>query len=597
MDYLSAFVYKPKRILYYINPTEAQRADYLKGISPKVFAPYDGEYGTYCSPSLFIISGRECDMEVIGIEFRPGDEMINYPKDMDSIVLEPCFMVSSILPTPDYFDGIGLKENIPLIKKYIDNVSFHDGKIKVKKQPELVIVDTIKGSGKVYFEGEKVEADYFFDEPLLVTDNEKRFYNSTYRDGLTGHFNWNYIWQVIAGYGLKGIQDYAFVHFDVKDFKALNFVYGHDVANDVLSRIVDKINDRDWVYHSARCDNDNFAMMIKDMPIDETVSKLKSFFDEISVLTQDSNYHIYYRCGYVPMRNTLLLGDRVADAAKHVQRMGNKLYETEVTVYTDAMFEELDWSEKAKAYLDTAIENDEFLVYLQPKYDIRNNKLYGAEALIRWNYHNREILSPGRFIPVFETGGLISKIDDIVLDKVCGYLKKWKDEGKELYPISINLSRKSLGNHDLVRHLTDIVDAYGVEHSLIDFELTESSAYENQRYMIAVIKELKEKGFKISIDDFGTGYSSLSLLTVMPLDTLKIDKSFVDNIGDKEGNEKDKTVIKQIINMTKDLHFTCLAEGAEEKDQIDTLLEYGCEIVQGFYYSKPLPVEEYERNL
>ena len=335
-------------------------------------------------------------------------------------------------------------------------------------------------------------------------------------------------------------------------------------------------------------------MMIKDMPEEETREKLLKFFDEISVLEEDKNYRIYYRCGVVPMRNTLLLGDRVADAGKQVQRLGNKLYETEVLFYTDSMHDTLDWSTKTRYYLDTAIKQDEFLVYLQPKYDINKEKLHGAEALIRWKYHGRELLSPARFIPIFETGGLISKLDDIVLKKVCENLKRLRGQGKPLYPISVNLSRKSMGDPDLVEHLTGIVDEYGVEHELIDFELTESAAYDNQDYMISVLKALKDKGFRISIDDFGTGYSSLSLLTEMPIDTIKIDKSFVDRI---EHSESSQAVIKHIIAMIKDLRFTCLAEGAETKEQVDLLREFGCEIVQGYYYSKPLTVEDYEKKL
>lgn len=597
MDFISAFLYKPRRILYYINPTEEEKADYLKGMMPEKFSSYDGAYGTYCSPSLFVISENGEKKEVIGMEYRPEDSLVEYPSDMASLEMKPCFMMSAVLPMPDYFSGMDFYETLESIRKNIENITYHNDNIKAKKQPGLYIVNTVNGSGKAFFECEEVDADTFFCKPELVTEIEKKLYEDAYHDDLTGHYNWKYIWPVIAGYGLLKIQDFQFVHFDIKDYKAINVVYGHDVANDVLRQVVDKMREEDWIYESARCDNDNFVMMIRDMPLEETIDKLKKFYESISELKEDSNYHIYYRCGLVPMKTALLLGDRVADAGKHVQRMGNKYYETEVIVYTDEMNDMLDWSEKTKAYLDTAIDRDEFLVYLQPKYDIRTNRLYGAEALIRWKFHGRELLNPAQFIPIFETGGLISKLDDIVLGKVCGYLKNWKEEGKTLYPISVNLSRKSLGNPNLTGHLTGIIDSYGVDHSLIEFELTESATYDNQEYMISVLKELKAEGFKISMDDFGTGYSSLSLLTVMPLDTIKIDKSFVDNIGDHVGNEKDRAVIKQIINMAKNLNFTCLAEGVEEKDQVDVLWEYGCEVIQGFYFSRPLPVDEYVKKI
>ena len=458
------------------------------------------------------------------------------------------------------------------------------------------MIFTLNGKTRILIKAKDVSADEFFKMIIPETDNEKTLYNAAYHDQITGHYNWSYIWPIIAGFGLMGIQDFTYVHFDVKEFKALNVVYGHDVANRVLKRIVEHMNETDWIYYSARCDNDNFSMMIKDMPEEETRRKLLGFFDEISVLEEDKNYRIYYRCGVVPMKNALLLGDRVADAGKQVQRMGSKLYKTEVLFYSDSMNDVLDWSIKTKTYLDTAIKQEEFLVYFQPKYDC-NEKIYGAEALIRWNYHGKELLSPGQFIPIFETGGLISKLDDFVLRKVCQYLKKWEKEGLPLYPVSVNLSRKSLGNYNMAEHLSSIVDSYGVDHSLIEFELTESAAYDNQNHLVSVISQLKEKGFKISIDDFGTGYSSLSLLDVMPMDTIKIDKSFVDKIRSTPKDCREHAILKHMIAMIKELNLTSLAEGVEEKEQLDVLLEMGCEVIQGFYYSKPLPVKEYEAKL
>lgn len=594
MVYITAYTYKPNRILYYMEPTENEIDDYLKGVIPDSLKVYDGAFGTYCSPSLFIIGDEEPKRKVIGIEYRPDDLRIEYPTDLNMVNMEASYMVSAVLPEDVFLSADNYIEQIEAIKYNVKDREYYRGLIRINENADFVIIDTTKSSGMLYYKAEDVSAEDFFDDPVLDTATESQLYNAAFRDSITGHYNWNYIWPIITGYGLRGIQDYAFVHFDVKDFKAINFVYGHDVANNVLRRVTQKMMQEPWIYHSARCDNDNFSMMIKDMPVEETVEKLLKFFDDISVLDEDKNYHVYYRCGFVPMKNTLLLCDRVADAGKHIQRLGNKLYETEIQVYTDKMHDELDWSEKIKAYLDTAIENDEFLVYLQPKYDIRTNKLCGAEALIRWKYQGKALLSPARFVPIFETGGLISKLDYIVLNKVCAYLKRWKNEGKTLYPISVNLSRKSIGDVDLIRHITEIVDLYCVDHSLIEFELTESVAYENQDYMIEVLNELKKNGFKISIDDFGTGYSSLSILTVLPINTIKIDKSFVDRIGNTAGNDKDKIVAKQIIDLAHNLELECIAEGAEDESQVNTLLEFGCEMVQGYYFSKPLPVEEFE---
>jgi EAL domain-containing protein (putative c-di-GMP-specific phosphodiesterase class I) len=258
------------------------------------------------------------------------------------------------------------------------------------------------------------------------------------------------------------------------------------------------------------------------------------------------------------------------------------------------MYEDVLWGNYIKAYAETAIKNDEFTVYLQPKFDSKTNMIKGSEALIRWNYKKKELLSPSRFIPFFEKDGSIGKIDDIVLEKVCMALSRWKHEGKRLYPISVNLSRNRMYDKNIISHLTEIVDRYGIDHRLIDFELTESASYDNTEHMINILHGLRQNGFKISMDDFGTGYSSLSLLTSMPIDTLKIDKSFIDKIGIGTEKEADIIVLKHIITMAANLGFICLAEGAERKEQVDRLSEIGCNMIQGYYFSRPMPMYEFD---
>ena len=190
----------------------------------------------------------------------------------------------------------------------------------------------------------------------------------------------------------------------------------------------------------------------------------------------------------------------------------------------------------------------------------------------------------------------IIKVDDVVLHRVCAMLKEWKEKGYPLYPVSVNLSRKHMEQPHLASHLAAIVDSYGVEHSLIEFELTETAAYDNQKYMVSVMNELRNRGFLISMDDFGTGYSSFSLLKDMPLDILKIDKSFVDLIEADKESDKIQVILRHIISMVKELGIHCIAEGAEEYAQVLTLRDLGCEMVQGYYYSKPIPTEEFEEK-
>ena len=588
-------LYKPRRILYYIEPSQEQLDDFYKGVVAEEIAAHKDDFGTYDLPGIFYVKGME--KEVIGIEYRLEDERIAYPANLSSVVLEGSFFYTveiddEINADREYIDGLFAKiaRDDDAHRVYTD--------LKIMKEPSVISVFTSYKKLRILYEA-KVYSDR---ASHIIQDDvdyfDKQFlYKAAYTDTITGHYTWNHLVGFLEMPMNAGITDYAFAHFDIKQFRVINETFGHIAANKVLSNVVDAMNRAAFVYASARCHNDNFAMIIKDMPVDEMIRTLEQFFEELSHLEEDDNYRIYYRCGVVPMQASMLAGNRAADAGKMAQACGTGRAGTQITVYTDKMHEDISWSNYIKGYVETAIKEDEFVVYYQPKFDIQTETLKGTEALIRWNYKKREMLPPSKFIPFFERDGSIGEIDDVVLRKVCQALARWKDEGKPLFPVSVNLSRERLYEEDLITHLVQIVDECGVPHHLIDFELTESATYDNTDYMIGILKQLREEGFKISMDDFGTGYSSLSLLTRMPIDTLKIDKSFVDPVSTADEREEDITVLQYIIILAKKLGFMTLAEGAESKAQVDRLRELGCEVIQGYYYSKPLPEAEYEKYL
>ena len=602
-------LYKPERILYYIEASTEDVERFCSGDIPDKIAKYTNAFGTYDAPGVFFL--KELGKEVIGIEFRCEEEsdqtaktsvagngsQIDYPQGMKSVMLPGAFFYSVEIDSEKKIDLDTIHDIFQNKVAYDAHRIYSD--FSISKDPDVIGIFASEKKLRILYEGELVRdgaMPVFTDDASSIPQEE--MYKLAFFDAITEHYNWNHLVAYIEMPMDFGIKDFAFAHFDIKQFRVINEVYGHDAANRVLKNVVKAMNDADFVYTSARCHNDNFAMMIRDMPEDELMETLEQFFAGISGLDVDPNYEVLYRCGVVPMQRAMLYGNRVADAAKLAQSMGTNQDRTDIIMYTDQMHEDIQWSNYIKAYVDTAIERDEFVVYLQPKFDITSETAHikGAEALIRWNYRGREFLAPYRFIPFFEKDGSIGKIDDIVLDKVCVAFKKWKDEGKPLYPISVNLSRSRLYDKTLIDHLTSIVDKYEVDHGLIDFELTESASYDNKDRMMLVLNELRDRGFKISMDDFGTGYSSLSLLTEMPLDTLKIDKSFVDHIGTSDERQKDLVVIRHIISLAKELDFKCLAEGAEEASQVERLRELGCEIVQGYYFSKPVAMEEYEEK-
>ncbi len=586
-------LYKPSRTLYYLEATPGEIRDFYKGKVPEKIAQYTRAYGTYDLPGVFYISYFE--KEVIGIEFRADDDGIDYPKDLKSISLSGAFYYSVEIDEEIKITRDSVRSLFEEIAKE-DNAHRTFSDLVIEPDPEVIAIFPDGNKIRLLHEWRLINdrAGHVIRDEVDAFDKDY-LYKMAFYDPITGHYNWNHIVSFLEMPADHGIRDYAFAHFDIKEFKVINEVYGHIAANKVLCNVVNAMNAADFVYTSARCHNDNFAMMIKDMPEEEMLRTLTAFFEDLSYLEEDPDYKVSYRCGVVPMQRSVLSGNRVADAGKMAQALGNSRNGTEITIYSDKMHDDLSWGNFVKAYVDTAIREDEFCVYLQPKFDIKSNTVKGSEALIRWNYKKKEFLPPYRFIPFFEKDGSIAKIDDVVLHKVCQALAKWKGEGKPLYPISVNLSRKRLYDEKLVDHLMEIVDSYGIRHELIDFELTESATYDDTDRLICLLQDLRGRGFKISMDDFGTGYSSLSLLTQMPLDTLKIDKSFVDHVSTQSEKKEDITVIRHIIALAKELGFTCLAEGAETKEQVERLGELGCEIIQGYYFSKPIPMDEFEK--
>ena len=589
-------LYKPYRRLYYSDATSEQIEAFRKGTPFEAVSKFEGAFGTYDHVGVFYV--KQLGRFVIGIEYRVGDERVRYPDDLKYIELEGTFFYSV-----EVDDGVPTDKDV--IREIFEKIALDDdahrsySDLSIKEETEVIGIFESERKERILYEW-KVDIDR---AAAIINDDmdalkKKTLYRQSFFDPITKHYNWNHLQAFLEMPMDYGINDYAFVHFDIKEFRVINEVYGHIAANRVLCNIVKAMNEAEFVYASARCHNDNFAMMIEDMPEDEMIECLQDFFEKLSYFDGDPNYKIYYRVGVVPMQRTILNGNRVADAAKLAQSLGQNMNKTEITIFTDKMHDDISWGNYIKASMDNAVSNDEFMVFFQPKFDITGDEtvLKGIEALVRWNYRQEDILSPVKFVPFFERDGSIGKIDDVVLKKSCETLARWKREGKNLYTVSVNLSRSRFYFENLIDHLVSIVDSYHVDHHYIEFELTESATYEDMDHMMGILEELRDKGFQISMDDFGTGYSSLSLLTEMPLDTLKIDKSFVDKLGLEHEKKSDVAVISHIISLAKELGFTTLAEGAENEAQVRRLKELGCETIQGYYFSKPVTIEEFEKK-
>jgi FOG: EAL domain len=244
--------------------------------------------------------------------------------------------------------------------------------------------------------------------------------------------------------------------------------------------------------------------------------------------------------------------------------------------------------------LRRALEHDEFALYYQPQINSRSGCLVGMEALLRWNHPDIGFISPHLFIPIAEKTGRITEIGDWVLYTACRQRKIWNDMGFVQVPVAVNMSACQLQSRRIIGSITEILLDTGLESKLLELEITESSAINNLYDVADILKHLKQLRLSVAIDDFGTGNAAFDYLRMFPLDTIKIDKTFVDSIG---VNTTDEAILRSMISLITSLNLRVVAEGVEKKNQIDFLLAEGCEIIQGFYYYKPMPAQDIQNIL
>lgn len=393
-------------------------------------------------------------------------------------------------------------------------------------------------------------------------------------------------------------EKYVFIRLDIDRFALINSYFGMPHGDKVLKYIAETfpilVRQADHFTY-GRIEGDVFAACVS---IDKKRYTEKYQFavniveKSKKILAQfDKNFDIVPSFGlYEVPDNSIrpdILYDRATLAAKTCKGSYIQLY----SWYDDSMEQQLKHDQNIANEMTRALEKQQFIPFFQPKYDLRTNKIAGAEALIRWKHPEKGLIPPSSFIPIFERNGFVSKVDYYMWESVCKAIKNWIDSGKTILPISINISRIDLYNPLLVEVICNLVQKYNIPPNLLNLEITESSYMDNPTIMLNTMSRLQEKGFVVMMDDFGSGYSSLNVLKDMPVDVLKIDMKFLSK--DTEDG-RSESIIASIVRMAKWLNVTCIAEGAETFSQVQFLKNIGCEFAQGYFYSKPVPQEEFE---
>lgn len=432
-----------------------------------------------------------------------------------------------------------------------------------------------------------------------------------YHDVITGHRNFSSFTRDFRNVLAKGKDaHYALIHFDIDKFKVFNEHYGYKVGNHLLSYISNTLehalSDNEIF---SRLNGDYFVILMHYENEDELLLRLKEIKNDIIDYKNklDYRYDIMVRMGIYRIDDksidtiineksysaiTSYVNQLIDKAGLARQSIKNMPLQTFYSFYQDSMIEKILREKEIESEMQTALNNGDFVFYLQPKYSLQTKSIAGAEALVRWLHPGKGLIPPDSFIPLFEKNGFVTEIDFYILEQVCMTLRTWIDKGYKVVPISVNLSRQHLQREETLSRIFEIVTRFNIPVNLLEFELTESAMFEKMVFLADFGQKLRNNGFSISIDDFGSGYSSLNMLKDVEVDVLKLDKAFFENENRERGNQ----VISKFIELSKSLHMKVVSEGVETKEQVDFLTKVGCDMVQGYYFARPMPAGDFEEK-
>jgi len=432
---------------------------------------------------------------------------------------------------------------------------------------------------------------------IRVIKSQTKLVNAYYMDRVTGGKNWYYfLYHASIQMRRTAHKDSSCAIIQIRMLKYENYCacYGEEEGEKLLSEIyavMVKCMPQNTLY--VRSENADFAILYSFEDKD-TMTKIVNYgIETLKKLRPDSS--IAFKAGvYVVEAGENVDLSEAYNRAAIAREKSEGIFAEDVVFFNSKMKDDIYWEKKMENDLERGITNEEFKVYLQPKYSVASEKMVAAEALIRWEHPEEGFLSPFKFIPIYEKNGMILKIDDYMISHLAKLQAEYISAGIDPLPISVNLSRIHFTNINLAEHISELVDAYQVPHKYIELELTESAFFDDKEVIIETANRLRAMGFAVSLDDFGSGFSSLNSLRDLPIDILKLDAGFFRG-GDMD--EKTSVIIRGIIQLAKQLNIKIVAEGIEHIEQVDFLRENECDMIQGYYFAKPMPIEDFNNKM
>ena len=380
-------------------------------------------------------------------------------------------------------------------------------------------------------------------------------------------------------------KEIGFIQFDIRKFKIVNDLYGERFGDEILDFVIRQLQE---ICHSEQffinLRSDVFMVVTEYEEEEELVDFIRRLNEKISNFKEVKLQMSY---GVYTVEDREMELRQMEDRAAMARKAAKKNILTNILFYKEQFKESIYNRKFIEENMQAAVTERQFMMYLQPKYSIEKNEIIGAEALVRWKHPERGMIYPNQFIPIIEENGFIKKVDYYIWAEACRFIKKCEEAGIESCPVSVNVSRIHLRDDECIHVLSDLIKENDIQKQLLELEITETA--DDQQVSMKAL-QLKEEGFTLLMDDFGSGYSSLNILLETPFDVIKLDKKFMENMM---VSGKGRLILEQVVSMADKLDLGLLAEGVETKEQIDLLQSIGCDQVQGYYYAKPMPEEEF----
>lgn len=413
-----------------------------------------------------------------------------------------------------------------------------------------------------------------------------------YTDMVTGGDNWLHF--VKKGTSLlkrnrRNKYNYAMLHLKMRKYRSfctcLGVREGEELIEKFYYALKRLLKNKEAMAHH---ENAEFGLLITYTDKQQLIARIKSLENALDAVLP--NMKLYFGVGVYQIEAGEKDVEQLYNNALIACEILGEEAENQIAFFDIEMNKQKLWERKVEDDMDRALANKEFKVYLQPKISTTQENLAGAEALVRWIHPTEGFIPPNKFIPIFEQNGFILKLDDYMLEEIARQQAQWIAQGRRIVPISVNVSRAHFTREDLAEHICSIVDKYGVPHNVIELELTESAFFDDKTVLLNTVKKLRDAGFIVSMDDFGAGYSSLNSLKELQIDVLKIDADF---FRGEDVQERGMLIVSEVIGLAKKLNMKIVAEGIESREQVDFLVEQECDLIQGYFFAKPMSIDEF----